>query len=251
MEAEQVLKDIFAVGSDRVLALGERLRAPTPGPDQLFELCELLARKPEEEALQQHLQGNVGFLTGLLGGPDNSDLAVLFKPKIGTQFVADFCVLQAHQGGAVAHMVEIETSHEVLFTKNGSPAKRLAQALKQLEDWKLEIERQQQFYANEFLRMAQNATRFEDADDKSRAVRFTSSDDVRRIWDMFGGSENCFFSYTAVLGRWSTLSNVSKKRVIHRNQSGPFKIHTYEQLARNANFRLERDDWHNDLDSWD
>jgi hypothetical protein len=27
-------------------------------------------------------------------------------------------------------------------------------------------------------------------------------------------------------------------------------VYTYEQLARGANYRLERDDWFNDYDSW-
>ena len=250
-EAEQVLKQIFAIGTDRALAIGNRLRAPTPGADQLFELCELLSVEPKEESLQKHLERNVGFLTGLLGGPDNSDLAVLFKPKVGTQFVADFCVLQAHQGGAVAHLIEIETSHEMLFTKKGNPARRLAGALNQLEDWRIEIERQPQYYASEFLRMAQNASQFEEADETSRAVRFASPIDVGKMWNSFGGNEACFFSYTAILGRWSKLSDDAKKRIVRRNQSGPVKIHTYEQVARNANFRLERDDWHNDLDCWE
>lgn len=250
LDAEQVLKDIFAVGSDRALAIGNRLRAPTPGPDELFNLCELLANEPNEEALQKFLELNFGFLTGLLGGPDNSDLAVLFKPKIGTRFVADFCVLQAHQGGAVAHMIEIETSHEMLFTKKGNPAKRLAGALSQLEDWRMEIDRQPKFYAGEFLRMAQNAEEFCEGCECLRGVRFTSAEDVKKIWEMFGGGEQCFWTYTAILGRWSKLNDEEKARIIHRNQSGPVKIHTFEQLARNANFRLERDDWHNDLDEW-
>ena len=250
-DAEQVLRDIFAVGSDRALAIGNRLRAPTPGPNELFDLCEMLATVPNEEALQKFLETHFGFMTGLLGGPDNSDLAVLFKPKIGTQFVADFCVLQAHQGGAVAHMIEIETSHAMLFTKKGNPAKRLAGALNQLEDWRIEIDRQPKFYSGELLRMAQSLDEYDEASENSRGVRFAPSEKIKRIWDAFGGGEQCFWTYTAILGRWSKLNTKEKTRIVHRNQSGPVKIHTFEQLARNANFRLERDDWHNDLDEWD
>lgn len=153
-EAEQVLRDIFLIGKERSLSIGDRIRAPTPGPDELFAFCELVALEPEEEDLQKFLQSNVGFITGLLGGPDNADLVVLFKPKIGTQYVADFCVLQAHQGGAVAHLIEIETSHEALFTKAGKNAKRLSGALTQLEDWNIEISRSPRHYAADFIRMA-------------------------------------------------------------------------------------------------
>ena len=249
-DAEQILRDIFAVGSDRALAIGNRLRAPTPGPNELIDLCEMLATVPNEEALQKFLETHYGFMTGLLGGPDNSDLAVLFKPKIGTRFVADFCVLQAHQGGAVAHMIEIETFHAMLFTKKGNPARRLAGALNQLEDWRIEIDRQPKFYSGELLRMAQSLDEYDEASENSRGVRFASSEKIKRIWDAFGGGEQCFWTYTAILGRWSKLNTKEKTRIVHRNQSGPVKIHTFEQLARNANFRLERDDWHNDLDEW-
>lgn len=249
-DAEQVLADIFAIGAERSLAVGDRLRAPTPGAPELFALCELLALEPREEDLQKFLEKNCGFLTGLLGGPDNSDLAVLFKPRIGTKFVADFCVLQAHQGGAVAHMVEIETSHEPLFTKKGNPASRLASALSQIEDWQIELEKNSSYYSRELVRMAQNVSSFDSFDENSRGFRFTTSEQVQQIWEAFGGADSCFFSFTAILGRWSQLKSDEKRRIMHRNQRGKVKIHTFEQLARNANFRLERDDWHNDLDTW-
>jgi hypothetical protein len=86
---------------------------------ELHELIELLASQASEERLQLFLERNVGFLTGLVGTHDNTDLAILFKPPIGTQYRADFCILQAFQGGSVAHLIEIETSHERLFTKKG------------------------------------------------------------------------------------------------------------------------------------
>lgn len=249
-KAETILKEIFAVGADRALGIGRRLRAPTPKPEHLFELCELLAREPREEELQLFLENNVGFLTGLLGGPDNSDLAVLFKPKIGTKFIADFCVLQAHQGGAVTHMIEIETSHEPLYTRQGNPARRLAMALKQLDDWRIEIDKHSRFYAEEFVKLAQKVPEFGCEIQFTKGVRFTSADKLESYWRAFGGFEKCYWTYTAIVGRWSTLDDDGKARFIHRNQSGPVKIHTFEQLARNANFRLERDDWFNDLDNW-
>ncbi|MEL6744456.1 MAG: hypothetical protein AAFO68_03175, partial [Pseudomonadota bacterium] len=67
----------------------------------------MIASEPPEEDLQKFLKLNPGFIAGLLGGPDNSDLAILFKPRIGNQHIADFALIQAHQGGAVVHLVEI------------------------------------------------------------------------------------------------------------------------------------------------
>lgn len=74
---------------------------------------------------------------------------------------------------------------------------------------------------------------------------------IEKAWRDFGGITDPFFTYTAIVGRWSKLDDAGKARIMQRNQNGPYKIHTFEQLARNANFRLERDDWHNDLDCWD
>ena len=250
-KGEQVLRDIFAIGSDRALGLSKRLRFPTPGSNELFEFCELLASTPKEEALQTYLERNPGYLTGLLGGPDNADLAILFKPFVGTRFRADFCVLQSHQGGSVVNIIEIESSHDSLFTRAGRPSSRLSSALTQLEDWKIAIERDRRYHASELVRMAVSCPMLGEQVEDSRGIRLAEGERIRSIWDAFGGSDDPFFTYTVIQGRWSGLSPEEKARVIGRNRTGYPKIHTFEQLARNANFRLERDDWHNDLDRWE
>lgn len=249
-DAEQVLRDILAVGSERGLGIGRRLRAPTPGPSELFDFCELIAKGPQEEEIQRFLEERIGFITGLLGGPDNADLAVLFKPPLGNRYVADFCVLQAHQGGAVVHLLEIETSHEKLFTKQGRPASRLASALTQVEDWSLEISKNPLFFSNDLIRIAQDVPILGESAPNSRGVRFTDPDRIQNYWRDFGGYEAPHFTYTVIAGRWSKLSKQDKARIIDRNRHAYPKVHTFEQVARNANFRLERDDWHNELNDW-
>ena len=205
---------------------------------------------PKEELLQQYLEGNIGYSTGLFGSPDNSDLAVLFKPNVGIQFRADFCVLQAHQGGAVAHLVEIESCHERLFTNDGKPSRRLSGALAQLEDWRICIGANSSYHSGEFVRSAMETRLLSDDGQTTRGVRFVKAESLKRIWSAFGGMDEPFFTYTVLIGRWSCLSPNEKARIINRNRSGGPKIYTYEQVARNANFRLERDDWHNDTDVW-
>lgn len=242
-EAELVLQAIFAIGKDRSLGIGKRLRLPTPAAPELYELCELLAKSPGEEDLQKFLERNPGFLTSLVGTPDNADLAVLFKPPVGTQYRADFCVLQAHQGGSLAHLLEIETSHDPLFNQNGTPSRRLAYALKQIEDWRIWINNNPVHYATELVRHAQNLPLYGDQVQNSRGVRVTDPEQVHRIWSTFGGFGQPYFSYTVLIGRWSALTESDKARLISRNRHGGHQmcIYTYEQLARLANFRLERD----------
>lgn len=161
-KGQAVLEAIWSIGGDMALAIGQRRRVPTPDAKGLYALCNVLAEDPSEERLQCLLEEHPGFITGLVGGPDNVDLAVLFKPPVGFQYRADFCVLQAHQGGAVAWLIEIETAHENLFTRVGNPARRLAHALKQIEDWKIWIEREPLPYARELVRLAKTMRALDD-----------------------------------------------------------------------------------------
>jgi hypothetical protein len=252
-EAEKVLQEIFAVGVDRGLGIGHRLRFPIPGGAAVFELCELLAQAPREEALQKFLERNPGFLTSLVGTPDNSDLAVIFKPPVGTQYRADFCVLSASQGGAAAYLMEIESSHENLFNKAGTPSQRLAYALKQVEDWKIWINRNPVHYAKELVRHAQTLPLFDPAVPSDRGYRLVEPERVEQLWSAFGGFDEPYYSYTTLIGRWSQMNKDDKTRLIVRNRDSQqnAKTFTYEQLARLGNFRLEREEWSNELDGWE
>jgi hypothetical protein len=239
---------MFSIGKDRSLAIGKRIRAPTPGPAELFELCELLATEPREEALQRFIERNVGFLTGLVGTRDDVDLAILFKPPIGTLYKADFCVLHSNQGGSTAFLFEIETSHDRLFIQNGAPSQRLAYAIKQTEDWRIWIDSNAIHYAKELIRMAKALPLLGEHDANSSGVRLSDPDRLEQTWNTFGGGECPNFSYTIVIGRWSALSDSEKARVISRNRhQGHFqRVLTYEQVGRLANYRLEREYWDTD-----
>ncbi|MET4172044.1 hypothetical protein ABIB99_003135 [Bradyrhizobium sp. LA6.1] len=251
-EGEKVLRAILGAGPDRALGIGRRLRVPAPAAPELYAICELLAKCPREEELQNFLERNVGFLTGLLGTPDNSDLAVLFKPAVGTQYRADFCVLQASQGGALAHLFEIETSHEPLFTQKGNSARRLALAESQIENWRIWINRNPVHFSKELIRKAQEVPLLGASTIDGRGLRLTDESRLEATWSSFGGFNEPYFSYTIIIGRWSDLSSQDKERLISRNRHGNshLRIFTYEQVARLANFRLERDEWHDENAFW-
>lgn len=243
--AESVLRSILAYGGDINAGGKARPRAPAPSDKELFELCELIAVTPSEEQLQCFFEKNVGFMTGMFGTNDNSDIAVLFKPSIGTQYRADFCVLQAFQGGAVAHLIELESSHESLFTKRLTPARRLQSALGQIDDWRQWIERNRVHYARELMRTARELPLYGAYRDGDAGVRFVDADRAEELWSAFGGFEDPSFSYAIVIGRWSQLSREQKDRLVTRNRHNDpnCATYTYEQLARQANGRLERDEF--------
>lgn len=85
---EDVLNAIVSLGSDPAAYPKNRLRAPTPGVTELLSLCRLLIGPTSEESFQKFFEQNIGFLTGMFGTNDNSDLAVLFKPPIGSHYRA-------------------------------------------------------------------------------------------------------------------------------------------------------------------
>jgi hypothetical protein len=203
-EGENIPNAILDIGQDRALGIGGRLRVPTPASPELFALCEILAKSPREEDLQLFLERNVGFLTGLLGTSDNSNLAILFKPPVGVQYRADFCVLQASQGGAVAHLFEIESSHERLFTQNGRTALRLAQAETQVENWRLWINSNQVHYAKDLIRQSQSVPLIGQQVAGDRGVRLADPARIEATWASFGGYDQPVFSYTIIIGKTAT-----------------------------------------------
>jgi hypothetical protein len=245
VNAQEVLHGIFAIGPDQNSGIKNRRRVPTPGAKELFEFCEILATEPPEEILQSFLEHNPGFLTGITGTIDNTDLAVLYKPRIGSRYIADFCVLQSFQGGSVANLIEIETSHEPIYTKNGKPARRLSDALKQVEDWRLWIDQNQVHFAKELINSAKALSPFGDHVPNGRGFRTKDAAELEWNWKSFGGFDQPYFSYTILAGRWSKLENENKARIIARNRQGErdVSIYTYEQLARVSNYRLDREEF--------
>lgn len=238
---EDVFKSIMSVGTDTGAILAKRFYAPTPGTNELDELCELLSQNPKEELLQKYFEQNVGYLTGLFGTDSNSDLAVLFKPPIGTQFKADFCVLQSYQGGAVAHLIEIEPSHEQVFTKQLMPARRYQGALAQIRNWRDAINKDIYYHSKEFIRMAKETPLIGKEEVGAHGIRFCEPKDLEYLWESFGGNSEPIFNYCVIIGRWSKLSDAEKKRLVSDNRSAEDNTaFTYEQLARQANFRNEK-----------
>ena len=242
--AQQILADILSVGGDPAHPLAGSVRAPAPGAAELFELCELMAGQPAELDLQAFFQRNVGFLTGVFGTNDNLDLAVLFQPQIGTHHRADFCVLQISQGGARACLIEIESCHEKLYTKALTPAKRLNGALGQLDDWQARIDRDPDYHAKALVEAACKLPMGQFSGNPS-GVRFRKTGDIENLWRAFGGLDVPTFSYVVVMGRWSQLNTKEKARLIdfNRMNQGHRTLYTYEQLARQANTRIDHDEF--------
>jgi hypothetical protein len=99
--------------------------------EDTIALAELLAADSSEEELQRLLTQRPQILLGAFGYAQNTDLAFLTKPPIGTQFKADFGILSFDQGGCTVHLVEIERANAQLFTQADTPARDLQTAMGQ------------------------------------------------------------------------------------------------------------------------
>lgn len=239
-QALAILVSALSMGVEAEEAMGSGARCPAPGGTSLLEFCELLATEPKEEELHQLLAGEPGYLMGLFGTRDQGDLAFLSKPRVGNKYVADFAIVQVFQGGATIFLVEIETSHESLFTRKLGPARRLQSALTQVQEWREWIQPNKQTFVRETIDQACGCRLF-GARGSGASVRFDSPSRIRKVWDGFGGNDDPNIHYAVIAGRWSVLTELERKRFL--SSAGTIEdlsVYTYEQLMRQANYRPDR-----------
>lgn len=88
----------------------------------------------DERPLQILLASNASLLAPL--APPGSDYWCLDRPRLGAEFIPDFLLASRTSEGFRWAMVELESPNEKVLTKAGLPAKKLAEALKQIRDWR-------------------------------------------------------------------------------------------------------------------
>jgi hypothetical protein len=73
----------------------------------------------------------------------------------GTDHRADFVLMAPFSGGFDVQFIELEPPNEKLFTRTGTPAKRLAGALTQVLDWKIFVEKERHAVLRELSKFAE------------------------------------------------------------------------------------------------
>lgn len=71
----------------------------------------------------------------MCGGGGGHCRYVLREFPLGSSYVADFVVLNSYSGIWEAMFIELEPVDANLYTRDNNPAKRLATAIKQVDDW--------------------------------------------------------------------------------------------------------------------
>ena len=98
------------------------------------ELRAVIDSSSDERPIQDFLRDNPKFLVqALAGGHDRFQIA---KQKLGSEFVPDFVVAEAHSFGLDWYLVEIESPKAELFRKDGEPRTIIHHAIGQIRDWR-------------------------------------------------------------------------------------------------------------------
>ena len=89
----------------------------------------------DERPIQQFLQKNPSLLIRHLGGGHGR--WVIPQKRLGSEFVSDFIIGDAHSLGHEWFLVELESPRAKAFNRSGDPSKQLAHAIRQIEDWRV------------------------------------------------------------------------------------------------------------------
>lgn len=90
---------------------------------------------PGERIAAAYFRDNPRILYWTICPASGHDRYVFFEFPLGSQFVADALILNSYSGAWEATLIEFEPVGDPVFTKGGTPSRRLAGALKQVEDW--------------------------------------------------------------------------------------------------------------------
>jgi len=108
-----------------------------------FEGC--LHTAENEHDIQTFLQRNPLLLIQHLGGGHGR--WVIPKQRLGAQYFTDFLIGQRSSTGFEWQAVELESPNVPMFNKRGDPSKELTHAIRQVQDWRAWLARNQNYAA--------------------------------------------------------------------------------------------------------
>ncbi len=122
----------------------------------LSRFVEVLDDATDERPLQQHLEEHPILLIQHLGGGHGR--YVLPQKRLGAEYVPDFMIADRDSFGFHWHAVEIESPRATMFNKNGDPSAGLTHAIRQVQDWRAWLGRNQDYAGRLFEKKGLNLT---------------------------------------------------------------------------------------------
>ena len=106
-----------------------------PAPETLDDFERVLGDAADERPLQK-LLATSPVLLGSLVQP-GGHYWCLDRPKLGAEYIPDFLLASITSVGFKWVSIELENPNEKALTRAGLPAKKLAEALGQVRDWRM------------------------------------------------------------------------------------------------------------------
>lgn len=107
---------------------------PEPAAETVDDFERVLSDARDERSLQEFLASFPTLLTPL--APIGGSVWCLDRPRFGSELIPDFLLASITSVGFRWAMIELESPNEPALTRAGLPAKKLAEALKQIRDWR-------------------------------------------------------------------------------------------------------------------
>lgn len=106
---------------------------------------EILNNATIENEVQTFLEKNPILLIQHLGGGHGR--WVVPKKRLGAEYVTDFIIGERHSYGYEWRAVELENPNAPMFTRSGDPSSHLTRAIRQIQDWRAWLQRNQNYAA--------------------------------------------------------------------------------------------------------
>ena len=172
------------------------------------KLIKKLETSSNESEMQKFFEENPIFLIQQLRGGHGR--WVISKKRLGSEFIIDFLIGESHSFGYDWVAIELESPKAKMFNKNGDLNKALNHAIRQIQDWRSWLTRNQDY-----------------------AERSIAQNGLGLI------NINPNLEGLIIIGRESDIDNNTNDRRRQYVSTLNIKIHTYDWLVRIFQGRLD------------
>lgn len=143
---------------------------------------------------------------------------------LGSRYKVDVVALIAYSGAWRAHFIELEPIDDPVFSKDGTPSKRLATAVRQIDDWREYMDTHKAEVRDTMVQWARDRDLL-GYSDRDPPCNYTQNylHDLRTVmWQQFH----------VVIGRSSAFSEETRERVGRFPKGHSAEITSYDRFVR-------------------
>jgi hypothetical protein len=197
---------------------------------------EFLDQQKGERGMSSFLEKRPQILYWCLCGTGGHTRFVFREFPIGTQYVADYVVVNSYSGLWQVKFVELEPVDDLVFTKKGTPTKRFAEAIKQADDWAEYFENNKNQIRQELVRWAKDKDILGYDSDDDNPVNYSGNylvDPNSSLWE----------SFHIIIGRRDKLSSKSHHRKATYHKRHNIDVRSYDMLLDLVNTRYANSEY--------